>query len=144
MKNIRHFGIVTTDIEKSLHFYQDLLGLKIKTEALEEGSFIDAILGLKDVKVRTIKMVADEGNALVELLHYESHRAGKKGDRQFFDLGISHLALTVINLDEEYRRLKEAGVSFVAPPQTSPNGKAKVAFCYDPEQNPIELVQELN
>ena len=29
MKAIRHFGIVVEDLEKSLHFYQDLLGLKI-------------------------------------------------------------------------------------------------------------------
>jgi len=34
MKAIRHFGIVVSDIEKSLHFYRDLLGLNIKIDAL--------------------------------------------------------------------------------------------------------------
>ncbi|GAG92784.1 unnamed protein product, partial [marine sediment metagenome] len=72
MKNIRHFGIVVSDIEKSLKFYRDLLGFQIKTDVLEKGSFIDAILGLEDIKVRTIKMSADDGN-LVELLWYKSH-----------------------------------------------------------------------
>jgi len=29
MKTIRHFGIVVSDMEKSLHFYRDMLGLRI-------------------------------------------------------------------------------------------------------------------
>ena len=159
MKNIRHFGIVVTDIEKSLEFYRDMLGFKIKIDVLEEGKFIDAILGLKDVKVRTVKMVADDGN-LIELLWYQSHaRAAAKGEeedlssltkgkkmesKEIFNIGASHPAFTVENIDEEYKRLKEKGIKFISLPQVSPNGKAKVAFCYDPDGVPVELVEEIS
>jgi len=143
MKNIRHFGIVVTDIEKSLEFYRDTLGFKIKIDALEEGKFIDAILGLKGVKVRTVKMAADDGN-LIELLWYQSHKGKKIENKEIFDIGASHPAFTVENLDDEYKRLKEKGVKFIFSPQISPNGKAKVAFCYDPDGVPIELVEELS
>ena len=142
MKNIRHFGIVVTDMEKSLEFYRDMLGFKIKIDALEEGKFIDAILGLKDVKVRTIKMFADDGN-LIELLWYQSHKSKQIENKEIFDIGASHPAFTVENLDEEYKRLKEKGIKFISLPQISPNGKAKVAFCYDPDGVPVELVEEL-
>ena len=37
MKTIRHFGIVVSDIEKSIHFYKDFLGLKIQKDMLEQG-----------------------------------------------------------------------------------------------------------
>lgn len=132
MKTVRHCGIVVSDMEKSLEFYRDILGLKIKVDALEEGEFIDAILGMQKVKVRTVKMLADEGDALVELLFYHSRPEGS-----------SHTAFTVENLDDEYKRLKEKGIKFINSPQVSPNGKAKVAFCYDPDGIPVELVEQI-
>jgi len=142
MKKIRHFGIVVSDIEKSLHFYRDILGLQTKRDMLEEGDFIDAILGLKGVKVRTVKMVADDGN-LIELLWYQSHKGKKIENKEIFDIGASHPSFTVENLDYEYKRLKENGVKFNCPPQISPKGKVKVVFCYDPDGVPVELVEEI-
>lgn len=144
MKNIRHFGIVVADMENSLKFYRDLLGLKIKIDALEEGPFIDAISGIKDIKVRTVKMTADEGNTLVELLCYESHKRERRENNEIPNIGASHPAFTVENLDYEYKRLREKGVKFNCLPQISPDGKAKVAFCQDPDGVLIELVEQLN
>ena len=144
MKAIRHFGIVVTDMERSLKFYRDLLGLKIKVDALEEGPFIDTISGLKNIKVRTVKMNADEGNTLIELLCYESHKRDRKENNEIPNIGASHPAFTVNDVDYEYKKLKEKGVKFNCSPQISPDGKAKVAFCEDPDGVPIELVEELN
>jgi len=144
MKAIRHFGIVVSDIEKSLYFYRDLLGLKIKIDALEEGNFINTISGLKNIKVRTVKMLADKGDTLIEFLWYKSHPRKRRKNNDIYNIGASHPAFTVENLDYEYKRLKGKGVKFNSPPQISPNGKAKVAFCHDPDGNPIELVEELN
>ncbi len=141
MKNIRHFGIVVSDIDKSLRFYRDLLGLKIQRDMQEEGGFISSILGLEGVKVRTVKMSADDGN-LIELLCYQSHprRPSEKG---ICEIGASHPAFTVENIDSEYNKLMNEGVKFNCPPKVSPDGKAKVAFCYDPDGVPVELVEEL-
>ncbi len=142
MKAIRHFGIVVSDIEKSLEFYRDLLGFEIKVDALEEGKFIDTILGLEKVKVRTVKMIADDGN-LIELLSYQSHGGKKMENKEIFDIGASHPAFTVEDIDFEYKRLKEKGIRFISSPQLSPNGKAKVVFCFDPDNVPVELVEEI-
>lgn len=142
IKGIRHFGIVIRDPEKSLYFYRDILGLKIYKDMLEKGNFIDSISGLKNVGVRTIKMSADDGN-LIELLWYKSHPRKRRKNNDICNIGASHLAFTVENLDYEYRRLKEKGVKFNCPPQISPDKKAKVTFCEDPDGVLIELVQEL-
>ena len=143
MKTIRHFGIVVSDIDKALYFYRDLLGLKIQKDALEKGEFIDNILGLKNVEVRTVKMSADDNN-LIELLCYKSHFKKTMGEKEIFTIGASHPAFTVENLDYEYEKLKEKGVKFNCSPQVSPDGKAKVSFCYDPDGVPVELVEQLN
>ncbi len=141
MKAIRHAGIVVSDIDASLKFYVGLLGLKIKLDLLEQGAYINNMLGLENVRVRTVKMEADDGNR-IELLWYESHPRTPK-QREICEIGASHVAFTVGNLDEEYKRLQENGVEFTAPPQYSPDGKAKVTFCKDPDGTFIELVEQL-
>ena len=141
IKNIRHTGIVVSNLDKALYFYRDILGLKIRREMIESGKYIDNLSALKGVRVKTIKMSADDGN-LIELLYYESHPR-KSINRDICDIGYSHIAFTVENLDSEYKRLKEKGIKFNCAPQISPDGKAKVVFCRDPEGNLIELVEEL-
>ncbi len=143
VKETRHFGIAVNDMERSLRFYRDLLGLEIVKSMDESGQYIDNMLSLKDVKVRTIKLSAKKGPTLVELLEFESHPNDNK-HRKIYHVGASHIAFTVNNLDECYDTLKKAGVKFNASPQKSPDGFAKVTFCEDPDGTPVELVEVLN
>ena len=142
MKAIRHIGIVVNDLDKALYFYRDLLGLKIVKDMNVSGAYIDNISALKGVQVRTVKMAADDGN-LIELLFYSSHPENPDKIRPINQIGCSHVAFTVENLDEEYKRLAKAGIRFNAPPQHSPDGYAKVTFCKDPDGSHVELVEVL-
>ena len=67
-----------------------------------------------------------------------------KKDRDFFTIGASHLAFTVDDLQKTYEHLLKNGIKFNAPPQSPPDGKAKVTFCEDPDGTPIELVEVIN
>lgn len=127
------------DLAESLFFYRDLLGFEIVKQMEESGNFINSILSLHNVKVTTIKMSAASGQ-LIELLKYHSHPDKKKAHK-IYHTGLSHLAFTVDNLQKEYNRLKNKGVKFKSPPQLSPDGFAKVAFCRAPEGTWIELVE---
>lgn len=138
---LRHIGIVTDNLEKSLEFYKDFLGLEIKTETLENGSFIDHILGLKKTSLKTVKL-ADKKGGIVELLCYKNQQDNKI-EREINDLGLSHFALTVENLDNMYNKLKENNIDFISAPALSPDNRAKVCFCYDPNGIAIELVEEI-
>ena len=142
IKDVRHIGIVVTDMEKSLKFYRDLLGLKIKSLVDEEGQFLDNILAHENVKNKVAKLYAKNGNALVELIDSKSY--GNKKDRDFFTIGASHFAFTVDNLEKTYDYLVKNGVKFTATPQQTPDGFAKVTFCEDPDGTPIELVEVIN
>ena len=135
-------GIVVSDMEKSLKFYRDLLGLKVKSLVDEEGEFLDNMLAHENVKNKVAKLYAKNGNALVELIDSKSY--GNKKDRDFFTIGASHFALTVDDLNETYDYLIKNGVKFTAPPQQSPDGFAKVTFCEDPDGTLIELVEVIN
>ncbi len=141
IKDIRHTGIVVIDLETSLHFYRDLLGFQIAKQMEEAGDFIDNISSLRNVKVTTVKMTSPSGQ-MIELLKYYSHPAEQKM-RIICEIGISHIALTVDDLDTEYKKLKEQGIQFNASPQLSPDGYAKVTFCRAPEGTLVELVEVL-
>lgn len=142
MENIRHAGIVVGDIKKSIVFYRDLLDLKIKKDMLEKSVYIDTVLGLKKVDVRTIKLSAADGS-LVELLYYRFPVSKKSKAGRINDVGCAHIAFTTKDIDREYSRLSKKGIVFNSPPQESADGYAKVAFCRDPEGNFIELVEVL-
>ena len=56
IKNVRHTGIVVSDIERSIRFYTELLGFKIEKDMLESGTYIDNFSDLVDAEVRTVKI----------------------------------------------------------------------------------------
>jgi len=141
--NIRHTGIVVENMESALEFYQDLLGFQVAKTMEENGPFIETILGLEGVDLTTVKMCAPDGS-MIELLCFKTHPDKNKAPaRKLYERGISHIALTVDDLDADYQRIKNAGASFISPPQTNPESTAKVAFCEDPHGNILELVQTL-
>ena len=129
-------------MENSLKFYQDLLGLKIIKDMDKQGGYINNMLSLDGVQVRTVKLSAGMGNTLIELLDFKSHNDNEI--RNFYTIGASHVALTVDNLEDLYKHLSENNVKFNAPPQKSPDGLVKVTFCNDPDGTPIELVEMID
>lgn len=140
---LRHAGIVVTDLKRALRFYRDLLGLKIVRTMDESGPYLDNLLGLEDVRVTTVKLAPEGGGAIVELLLFQSPTAHSQAGRRIYEIGPSHVAFTVQDLDGLFQKMSRAGVRFTAPPQVSPDGLAKVAFCQDPDGAPIELVEML-
>ena len=141
IKDIRHTGIVVIDLEASLYFYRDLLGFQVAKQMEEAGDYIDNISSLRNVKVTTVKLASPSGQ-MIELLKYHSHPT-EQMMREICEIGISHIAFTVDDLDIEHERLKDKGIKFKSPPQLSPDGYAKVTFCRAPEGTLIELVEVL-
>lgn len=139
---IRHTGLVVYDMERALEFWRDLLGFTVRRRMEESGPYIDALLGLKDVHVTTVKLAAPDGN-LIELLHFESHPDRSTWAGSPNSTGFTHVALTVDNLEKECARLARAGVKFNSAPQIAPDGSAKVTFVRGPEGTLVELVEML-
>lgn len=139
---VRHFGIVVKNLKKSLEFYQDILGFEIIKQNNEVGKHLDKMLGLNNVKVKTTKIGIKNGTTLIELLEYSSPNS-ELIKKKINDLGVSHFALTVKNLDKLIPILKNKGIRINSDTVMSPDRKVKVVFCFDPDETPIELVEEL-
>ncbi|HSV29481.1 MAG TPA: VOC family protein [Candidatus Omnitrophota bacterium] len=138
---VRHAGIVVEDLEAMLAFYVDGLGLAVAARADESGAFVEGLLGLPGVRVTTVKLTGDDGPTLVELLCYRHPAPPPRRPLATNTPGPTHVAFTVSGLDSLHARLAAAGIAFNAQPRLSPDGRAKVAYCRDPEGNFVELVE---
>lgn len=145
MATLRHMGVTVSDLPASLSFYVKYFGFSVKREMDESGEILDNFSSLSNVEVTTVKLEDSKGQ-LLELLCYKSHpnqKAKHNLRRKICYVGCSHFAITVVNLDELYKQMKGNGVIFNHPPQISPDGKVKIAFCRDPDGTLLELVEEL-
>ena len=138
----RHVGIVIRDLKKSLIFWCDILGFRIIKQVNEEGSYIDHMLGLKEVKVTTTK-ISDKNNNIIELLHFKSHHDHKDWQGKPYSTGLTHIALTVVNLKNIIKKLKDQNMLECDSPIKSPDGKVLVVYAKCIEGLLIELVEEL-
>jgi|TARA_R100000789_G_C2981347_1_gene143560 catechol 2,3-dioxygenase-like lactoylglutathione lyase family enzyme len=138
IETLRHLGIVVRDMDKSLKFYK-YLGYEVVSDMKEDSKFIDKILGLNDSDLRTVKMIHSD-NHMIELLHYTNPVSDDNLKRVNF-VGCSHFALSVSNIESLYEDLSKNNVEFISKPIS--NGKVKVAFCKDPNDVYLELVEEL-
>ena len=139
---IRHTGLVVADLEVALHFWRDLLGFTVARQMEESGPHIDAMMGLKDVLLTTSKLTAPEGG-MIELLCFHSHPDQTAWTGTPYSTGFTHVAMTVKDIASLCAKLADAGVTFFAPPQRSPDGKVIVTYCRGPEGVLLELVEIL-
>lgn len=139
--NLRHTGIVVEDLEESLAFYRDALGFEVVHDQYEKSAYIDKILAERDVDLRFVRVRGPGGQEL-ELLDFRSPKR-EKLVRRLSDIGITHVAYRVQNVDKIYEQLRTDDIHFNSPPQETPDGFAKVAFCRAPEGTFIEFVEIL-
>jgi catechol 2,3-dioxygenase-like lactoylglutathione lyase family enzyme len=139
---IRHTGIVVSDMETSLPFYRDLLGLQPWWDQIEEGPFMEAVTAVSGARVHTVKLKSPDGVS-IELLQYLNTPKPVPHLTNSNDVGCNHVALQVSNLDELYEKAVAAGICFNTPPVLAGGGKAKVTYCRDPEGVLLELVEIL-
>lgn len=139
---VRHTGIVVTDMDRAIGFWTEALGFEVKVRMDEAGPHIDAMMGLDDVRVTTAKLRAPD-DSLIELLQFHSHPDAKAWSGTSKSTGLTHVALTVADIDETCAAVEAFGGSMVAPPQASPDGNVRVTYCRGPEGLLLEVVQEL-
>jgi catechol 2,3-dioxygenase-like lactoylglutathione lyase family enzyme len=135
-------GIVVNDLDKTKDFWINTLGFKLHIEAKEESPYIDELLAIRDPRLTTVKLI-DSNGFIIELLKFENYQVGNSWSGDLKTTGLTHIALTVGNLDELADRLKKENYQTLSETKISPNKKVKVLFVRGPEAIMLELVQEL-
>jgi catechol 2,3-dioxygenase-like lactoylglutathione lyase family enzyme len=143
IKGVHHTCITVSEMERSIQFYRDLLGLElVMTEESERsGDDRSKALGVPQAKVKLAILRA--GDAQIELIEYVTAK-GQPYDRSNNDTGSMHIAFQVEDIDAVYQRMVESGVRFTAPPATIPAGPMegwRWTYFFDPDGVSLEIIQ---
>ena len=138
---MNHVAISTGDLDRSIHFYCELMSMELVSKGPFDGELYDTIMDLKAARGRVAMLRL--GNAQLELFEFTNPTAKEQNpDRPVCDQGITHICFDVIDIHAEYERLKAAGVPFHCPPQDA--GFAKATYGRDPDGNVFELFEIAN
>lgn len=114
------------NLEKSLDFYCNILGMKLlRQKDYPSGKFTLAFVGYGD----------EASNTVIELTH--------NWDTDSYDIGsgYGHIALGVEDIYSTCEQIKSLGGKVTREPGAMKHGSTVIAFVEDPDGYKIELIQ---
>ena len=139
--DLHHVGITVRDLDASLAWYADVLGVTPEVVAEGSGEELSRAVGVPDARLRFAMLRL--GGAVVELLCYDNDR-DDTFTRSNADVGSAHVCIDVPDIQAAYDSLSAKGVTFLAPPLHIGDGPLKgCAFAYftDPDGVTLEIFQ---
>jgi lactoylglutathione lyase len=123
VKKLEHVGVMVSDLEISIGFYENVLGLDLLDRFAANETTDLAFLGDRA-----------SGQVIVELI------CGK--DNRFPDEGkVHHIAFTVDRIEEEIERLRSLNVHFTNDEFFTLANGSKYIFFKGPDGETLELFQ---
>lgn len=123
---ILHTMLRVGDLEKSLQFYTEVLGMRmLRRKDYPDGKFTLAFVGYQD----------EADGAVLELTH--------NWDTSSYDLGngYGHIALEVEDAYKACEEIKARGGKVTREAGPMKHGQTVIAFVEDPDGYKIELIQ---
>jgi catechol 2,3-dioxygenase-like lactoylglutathione lyase family enzyme len=148
LAEIFHTGLTVSDLDRSVAFYRDVLGLELVTRWDSSQEYLRTVVAYPDAELRIALLRLPEAGTgrsghHVELLEYRRPR-GTRGDAGTYNPGNVHIAFMVDDLDRTYAELKAKGVRFKSAPVEITHGRntgGKAVYFFDPDDITLELIQ---
>ncbi len=123
-KRIDHIGVMVKNIEKSIEFYTNTVGMVLKAEVPHSNGVIKlAFLGFSGNEETELELIQGYNDHLPE------------------EGTVHHFAVSTDDVEGEFTRLKELGIELIDQEITTlPNGY-KYFFFYGPDREWIEFFQ---
>lgn len=124
-----HLMLRVLDLDRSLAFYRDVLGMKVlRHTEYETGRFTNVFLSFDETAQSSLELT----------YNWDRTEPYEKGQ------AFGHLALQVSDVHQAVRQLEACGVRIKTPPKQMNHGKRTIAFVLDPDEYLIELVEPLS
>ena len=140
--NFLHIGISVKNLDTSVRFYTEVMGMDLGNEAYHKGNLISQVVGVKDTEV-AVRYVTDDMHKL-ELIEYKNKDEAKKqtvysGQE---NPGIVHIAYVVDDVDRMFQEIKALGYEFYSAPMVTRENGPKITFFKGPDNVIIELYEK--
>jgi len=141
IKGILHTSITVSNLERSMMFYRDILGLELLFTRESSGEGLSKGVGVENAHLKIAMFRV--GDDFLELIEYVTPKCDPKGLRPC-DIGSMHVAFHVKDIEQMGQRLENHGYHFNAPPRHITEGSMKGwtwAYFKDPDGAQLELVE---
>lgn len=117
VKKVDHIGVAVKNLEETLKFYEQTLGLKAAgTEIVEEQKVKVAFLPIGDTEIELLESTSEDG-PIAKFI-------AKNGE------GVQHVAYRVENIEAAIAEMQEKGIRMIDEKPRYGAGGAKIAFCH--------------
>ena len=137
-----HTGITVASLERSLAFWQDVLGFELSHRAHHTGDLASEVTGVPGAEI-SLAVLKGYGHK-IELLEYDAPSDRKHVDVRPCDVGSVHVALLVDHLDAVLSAIAASGWKAAGKSQSlqsGPNAGKRVVYVRDPDGTTIEFMQ---
>lgn len=139
-----HTSFTVSDIERSIVFYRDMLGLELVTTLRLREPWIATMTGFGQADLKIAALRLGPGEHILELIEYVNPCGAASAPHPTNDIASAHLCFAVEDIHAEYERLTAAGVEFRSVPQAigGEPGNGWAVYFRDPDGIPLELSQD--
>lgn len=140
IKRVNHTGISVRDIDRSLMFYESLLGMELIFDSdLDDVPALNEVVGMNKARGRVVWLRA--GDTMIELWQWD-YPEGRSlpHDYRPADKGVTHFALETDNVDELCSRIVSAGYKANSKPLDL--GLHKTTYVRGPDDEIIEILED--
>ena len=144
MKAMHHVGITVKDLDASVRFYHDILGLQFSSEPSPwfEGEELGKAVGVPGGALRQVSLLL--GDTEFELLQYKSPPSETTKPLLSNNIGASHVAFRVDDIRATKAELEAKGIEFFSDVNEVDEGVLagwRWVYFEDPDGYPLELVE---
>ena len=144
MKGLHHVGITVKDIDASIRFYHDVLGLGFVNEPSPwfDSEGLGRAVGVPGAALRQVSLKL--GDTTLELLEYKSPPSETTRPLLSNNLGASHVAFLVDDIHGKKAELEAKGIEFYSEVNVVDEGPLagwRWVYFDDPDGYPLELVE---
>jgi len=143
IKSMNHMSFTVRDLNISVPFYRDILGLKLISIAGRDPAFSEKVTGIDGAHLKIAYLKAL--NCAIELVQYLNPK-GKLIDTATNNIGSAHVCFVVNDFVKMIVRLKKQNVEFASKDNcivpAGPNKGRGVVYFHDPDNNTIEFISD--
>jgi len=144
MKGLHHVGITVKDLDASIRFYHDVLGLDFINEPSPwfDDPGLGPAVGVPGAALRQVSLKL--GDTTLELLQYRSPDSETTRPLLSHNIGASHVAFVVDDIHATKADLEAKGITFYSDVNVVDEGVLagwRWVYFEDPDGYPLELVQ---
>ena len=143
IKRLDNILIVVDDLEAVKDFFLEL-GLELEGESTVEGTSVDRLIGLQNVRATLAFMRTPDGHVRIELDKFHTPEAIRSGSENapVNELGIRRMMFTVDGIDDIVARLLAHGAELVGE-VVQYGDTYRLAYVRGPEGIIVGLAEEL-